>query len=154
MYSKLVQISWEFLSIYLLTKYQKKVEFFLGGSPLSAPLKVKPPKNDTPWLPITPFVLCRILFYFKNGGICKKLDLNILRIDWAIAILNLNFVFRKKFEEFFSLRKIAKTRAIFRVPSNFFSTWSLMKPFNYKLFNNGLTSPKRGPNLPKIASGS
>ena len=37
MYSKLVQISWEFLSIYLLTKYPKKFKFFWGGAPLSAP---------------------------------------------------------------------------------------------------------------------
>ena len=37
LYSKLVQISWEFLSIYLLTKYPKKFKFFWGGAPLSAP---------------------------------------------------------------------------------------------------------------------
>ena len=91
--------------------YRKSWGSFFG------PLKTEAPQNDPPWLPITPIFHCRILFYYKNGGICKKLDLNILKIDWAIAILSLNFVFRKKFEEFFSLWKIAITRAIFRVPS-------------------------------------
>ena len=35
----------------------------------------------------------RILFYYKNGGICKKRDLNIFKIDWVIAILGFIFFF-------------------------------------------------------------
>ena len=31
-------------------------------------------------------------------------------------------------------------------PQIFFFKWSLMNPFNYKLFNNVSTSPKEGPN--------
>ena len=68
-----------------------------------------------------PHFCCKILFYYKYWGVCEKLDPNILKIAWAIAILSLDFFFEKKNEEFFSLRKIAITRAIFRVPSKFFS---------------------------------
>ena len=59
-----------------------------GGTPVSAPLKLKPPKKDPPWLPITPSFQSRIIFYNKNGGVCKKLELNILKIDQGIAILS------------------------------------------------------------------
>ena len=40
---------------------------------------------------------CRIL-YNQNGSVCKKLDLNILKIDWAKAI----FKFKKKYLNFSS----------------------------------------------------
>ena len=140
---------WQFISIYLLTKYKKKWFFLVGGTPLLAPKKVKPPKNDPPWLPITPIFYCRILFSYKNGGGCKKLDLNMLKIDWAIAILSLKIIvsnFFPNFDKFFSLRKIAITRGNLRVPSNFFSIWSLMSPFNYQLLKISSTTPKNNPN--------
>ena len=34
------------------------------------------------------------------GVFAKKLDLNILKIDWATAILSSNFEFKKKYEIF------------------------------------------------------
>ena len=105
-----------FLSIYLQIKYKKKNIF--RSPPLSAPEIVKPPKSDPPWRPISPNRICRIPFYNKNGGVCKKLDINILRIDWAIAISSLNFFLN--FEKFFLMWKIDITRAIFRVLKIFF----------------------------------
>ena len=71
----------------------KKIENNFGGTPLSAPLKLKPPKKDPPWLPITPGFQSRIIFYNKNGVVSKKLELNILKIDQGIAILRSKKVF-------------------------------------------------------------
>ena len=54
---------------------------------------------DPPWLPITTIFQSRILFYIKNGGVCKKLELNILKIDQNIAILSA----KKEFKIFLEL---------------------------------------------------
>ena len=97
---------WQFLSIYLLTKYQKKLNSY-----------------DPPWLPITPIFQCRILFYYKNGGVCKKLDLNIFKIDWAIAILSSKiFVldFCSKFWEIFLAEKNCDNLGKFKGTLKFF----------------------------------
>ena len=40
-----------------------------------------------PMTAYNPYFL-RILISYKNGGVCKKLVLNILKIDWALAILS------------------------------------------------------------------
>ena len=66
--------------------YHKKLKKKIRGYTHSAPLKLKPPKKDPPWLPITPSFHSRIIFYNKNGGVCKKLELNIFKIDQVIAI--------------------------------------------------------------------
>ena len=81
---------------------------------------MKPPKNDVLWLFITPIFYSRILFYYQNEGVCKKLDLNILKIEWALVILSLKkkiWNFFKHFEKIFSLRKIAIIWPIFRISS-------------------------------------
>ena len=70
---------------HILSKKMKKI---LGGNPLSAPWKLKPTKMDPPWLPITTIFQSRILFYNKKGGVCKKLELNILKMDQVIVILS------------------------------------------------------------------
>ena len=117
---------------------------------------MKPPKNDPPWLIITTDFYSRILFYYKNGDVCKKLDLNILKIDWDIAILSLNLFFwnfSKIFEKYFRWGKFVWLGQFLGYPQKIFPTWSLMNPFNYKFVNNGSISPKRGPNSLKIASG-
>ena len=77
----------------------------------------------------------------------KKLDPSILKIDFAIANLSLGkkFEFFFKFWEIFLARKIAITQAIFWVPLNFFSIWSLVSPFNYEFINNASTSPRKVP---------
>ena len=101
---------------------QKIEEKKFGGTPLSAPLKLKPPKKDPPWLPITPSFHSRIIFYNKNGGVCKKLELNILKIDQGIAILSSKKVFQKILNfrtKFVSLGKIAITRPILKIISIF-----------------------------------
>ena len=44
--------------------------------PHFGPSKCGVSKNETPALPMTLLFYCRILFYFKNGDVCKKLELN------------------------------------------------------------------------------
>ena len=44
---------------------------------------------STPGLPITPLFYCIILFYYKNGDVCKKLELKRLRFDRDIRVLSL-----------------------------------------------------------------
>jgi len=84
----------------------------------------------------------------KNRGVCKKLELNILKINWALAILSL----KKIFEFFFNLRKwsrwgkLLQLSQILRHPQFLFSTWLLMNPFYYKLVNYGSMSPRWGQN--------
>ena len=79
----------------------------------------------------------------------QKLDLNILKIDWAITILSSkqNFrIFLINFEKFSRWGKLLLLRQFLGYPQQFFFTLSLMNPFNYKLVNNGSKSPKRGSN--------
>ena len=48
---------------------------------------MKPKKT---WLPITPVFNYRILFYNENRGVCKKLELNILKIfDFFLKFLEI-----------------------------------------------------------------
>ena len=49
-------------------------------------------------LPLTPLFYCRILFYSKNGDVCKKLELNTLRFDRDIYE---GFMFEKKIFKIF-----------------------------------------------------
>ena len=77
---------------------QKNLKFF-GGKPHFGPSKKfqKPKKKICqPLILITPKSYFRILFYYKIGDVCKKLDLNILKIDRERAILS-----RKKKSQFF-----------------------------------------------------
>ena len=76
-------------------------------------------------------------------GVCKKLDLNILKIDWAIAILSSkNFVlnFSSTFWEIFLAEENCDNSGNFKGTLKiFFSKWSLI---NYQLLYNGSMSPK------------
>ena len=119
-------LCWLFLSIILITFYHKKLKKKFGGTPLSAPLKLKPPKKDPPWLPITPSFQSRILFYNKNRGVCNKLELNILKIDQAIAILSSKKVFQKNLD----FRKYFVLLGKIVISLSISSRWSLMSPFN------------------------
>ena len=59
----------------------------------------------------------------KNGGVRKKLDTNILKIDGVIGILRWNKkfdFFSSNFKKFFSPGKIVITRALFMGTSKFF----------------------------------
>ena len=44
---------------------------------------------------ITPIYQSKILFYNKNGDVCKKVELNILKIGQVMAILSLKKGFKK-----------------------------------------------------------
>ena len=47
---------------------------------------------------ITPFFYCIIQFYYKNGDVCKKLELKRLRFDRDIRVLSLEKI-EPKFSE-------------------------------------------------------
>ena len=66
----------------------KNFEIFWGGTPISAPQITVSQKMSTPELPMTPLFYCRILFYSKNGDVCKKLELNTLRFDRDMRVLS------------------------------------------------------------------
>ena len=68
--------------------------FWGEGSPFWPP-KIKPRP-----LPITPISYFRILVYYKNVGVCRMLELNILKIYCTRAILS-----SKKCETFFDFEK-------------------------------------------------
>ena len=69
------------IPIYLFTnKILRKNEYFWRGAPLLTPLIVKPPKN-VPHDCITLIFSCRILFNYKNGSVCKEVDINIFKYD-------------------------------------------------------------------------
>ena len=62
------------------------------------------------------------MFNNENGDVCNKLELNILKIDQAIAILSSKKIFQKilNFQtKFISLGKIAITRPILYIISTF-----------------------------------
>ena len=85
------------IPIYLFTnKISKKIECFGGMPPFRALKKWSLPKmtpHDYLW---PPFFLAESYSAIKMGVFAKKLDLNILKIDWVIVILSL----KKKFEIF------------------------------------------------------
>ena len=57
----------------------KNFEIFFGGYPHFGPSNYGVSKNEHPRTAYDPtFFYCRILFYSKNGDVCKKLELNML----------------------------------------------------------------------------
>ena len=56
------------------------LNIFWGAPPLLAPQSAASPKMTTPALPMTPLFYCRILFYSKNGDVCKKTRAQTLKI--------------------------------------------------------------------------
>ena len=90
-----------------------------------------------------PVFHCRILFYYKYRGFAKKLDLNILKIDWAMVILSLKNISEFVLEILTHITHWGKLVYLWQFlgcPQTFFSTWWLTNPFNYKLVNNGSMS--------------
>ena len=75
---------------------KKKKWNFSGEPPVRAPLKFKKFKifkSDLTWPPITPYFYCRIIKYYKNKDVCKKLELKILKFEKMADI----FVMTKNF---------------------------------------------------------
>ena len=82
--------------IYLFTNKisKKKIEFFLGGYPPYGPLKNEASQKLRPMTAHSPYLLLKNpILIIKRGVFAKKLDLNILKMDWAIAILGLKIKF-------------------------------------------------------------
>ena len=80
------------------------------------------------------------------GVFAENLDLHILKIEWGIAILKLKKELNLFWDIFLADENWYNLGNFQGKSQKRFSTWSLMNPFNYKLVNNGSTSPKRGPN--------
>ena len=66
---------------------------FWGEPPILAPKSVMFPKMSTSLLPMAPFLGARVplglLFYSKDEYVCKKTELNMLRVDQDVKNLNL-----------------------------------------------------------------
>ena len=54
-------------------------------------------RNEDPSTAYEPTFYCRILFYSQNGDVCKKVELNMLRIDQDMRVLRLK---KKQFPNF------------------------------------------------------
>ena len=123
--------------IYLFTnKISKKNRIFLGGYPPYGPLKNKASQKWRPMTAHNPYFLLQNPILLSKWGCLQKTRPQYLK-NW-LSYSHIKFekkfwIFFKNFEKIFSLRKIAITWPIFRIPSNFFSTWSLMSLFSYKL---------------------
>ena len=79
------------LTFHILTLWNfltKNFEIFLGGHPHFCPSKLGVSKNEHSSTAYDPTFLCRILFYSKNGDVCKKLELNTLRFDRDMRVLS------------------------------------------------------------------
>ena len=61
------------------------------GSPPLAPSKEGNQKNDNPWLPMTPTFYVKILSYYQNVDVYKKLDQKHSFCTIKIFCLSLNF---------------------------------------------------------------
>ena len=102
--------------IYLfINKTSKKKKKKCVGYPPFQPLKSGASQKEPRWPPTAPILYCRILFYYKNGGVCKTLDINILKIDRASLLKN-SWIFSKILRKFSSVRKtIFKSNVRFSV---------------------------------------
>jgi len=83
-----------------------------------APQSVASPKMTTPALPMTPLFYCRILLHSKNVDVCKKLELNLLRIDRDMRVLSKNIF--KNFHLFALQTKNAVNQRVFKIFPKFF----------------------------------
>ena len=102
----------------------QNIEKKFWGYPPFGPLKIIAYENDPTWPPITPIFKSKILFYTKNGDVCKKVELNILRIGQLMAILSskkgFNF-FLELSRKFCLARENCYNSANFKDNLNFFS---------------------------------
>ena len=73
---------------------KKKFEIFWGVTP-SAPLYVGHPEKMTPpWLPMTPIFYSKILLYYQNEVVYKKLDRKISNIGRMASIFVWSQIFK------------------------------------------------------------
>ena len=109
----------------------RNFENFLRGTPIFAPQSSVFPKMRTSALPMTPLFYYRILFYLKNGDVCRKLELNPLRFDWDMRTLikkNIFIIFN-----FFPLgTKNTVNQQVFKIFSKKLSTWWHLIPDKYQ----------------------
>ena len=92
-----------------------EIFFWGGGTPILAPWKCGVPKMSTPGLPITPLFYCIILFYYKNGDVCKKLEPKRLRFDRDIRVLSLEKIEPKFLKKFVCGQKNAVNQRVFKI---------------------------------------
>jgi len=105
--------------IYPLRKYF--IEFFFlnfGAYHHFDPLEDAAQKNEHPRTAYDPNFYFRILFHYKNGDVCKKTDLNILRFDRDVRVLRWGKIFTK-FSKKNCLRTIVN-QPDFKIFLNFF----------------------------------
>ena len=70
---------------------------------------------STPGLTITPLFYCYILFYYKNGDVCKKLELKRLRFVRDIRVLSLEKIEPKFLKKFDSGQKNVVNQRVFKI---------------------------------------
>ena len=110
-----------------------------------------------PALPMTPLFLCRILFYSKNGDVCKKLELNMLRSDRDTRVLsskNQNLNFLKNFRFFHLWIKNTINQQIFKIFPNFFFNMVSNYPLVLYMGQHWYWGAYKSPNKPKYSCGS
>ena len=66
----------------------QNIEKKISGVPPFGPFKIIAYKKWPPMTAITHIFQSKILFYNKNGDVCKKVELNILKIGQVMAILS------------------------------------------------------------------
>ena len=111
---------------------------------------------STPALPMTPLFLCRILFYSKNGDVCKKLELKMLRSDREMRVLsskNEKSKFSKKLSIFPSTNEKHHKSSILTIFPKFSTTWSVITPLFYIWVNIDTRGHTKAPKSLNIAVG-
>ena len=112
-----------------------------------APKSAASPKMTTPALPMTQHFYCRVLLHSKNMDVCKKLELNPLRFDRDIRVLNQKKNIFKKFYLFALQTKNAVNQRVFKILSKKIPTWSIITFLFYicgsTFILGGMEKPKK-----------
>ena len=140
---------WSFLT--------KNFANFWGGYPHFGPSKWGASKNEHPSTPYDPTFLCKILFYSKNGDVCKKLELNMLRSDRDTRVLsskNQNLNFLKNFRFFHLWIKNTINQQIFKIFPKFFFNMVSNYPLVLYMGQHWYWGAYKSPNKPKYSCGS
>ena len=128
------------------------------GVPPFWPLKVRCLQKWAPQHRLWPhFFLCRILFYSKNGDVCKKLELKMLRSDREMRVIsskNEKSKFSQNFRFFHLRTKNTINHQIFTIFPIFFfymvSNYPLVLYMGQHWYWGAYKSPKK----PKYSCGS
>ena len=105
---------------------------------------------STSGLPMTPLFYCRILFYYQNGDVCKKTELNPLRFDWDIRFLSLEKIFQKNYS---SNKKLHKSASFQDFVDFFCPMRSVITPLVYIWVNIDTRGCIKSPEKPKDSCG-